>query len=150
VENATDNCSQENQEAEPEHASESCSGRHASASHQTHRVKIRGASSPPRAGGAPNLKLASASRSTTGHEARGARHPSPPTRHAAAVATVEPIAARDIALEMLVNRALNTQDQKLLALMVKRVGVALRLQRNNGVVRSLTGPGQYMLWEVER
>jgi hypothetical protein len=64
--------------------------------------------------------------------------------------SVEPMTTRDIALEMLVTRALNTQDQKLLALMVKRVGVALRLQRNNSVVRSTNGPGQYMLWEVER
>jgi hypothetical protein len=64
--------------------------------------------------------------------------------------TVEPMTSRDIAVEMLMNRALNTEDQKLLALMVKRVGVALRLQRNNSVVRSLMGPGQYMLWEIER
>ena len=63
---------------------------------------------------------------------------------------VEPMTTRDIALEMLVNRALNTEDQRLLALMVKRVGVALRIQRNNGVVRSASGPGQYMLWEIER
>ena len=63
---------------------------------------------------------------------------------------VEPMTTRDIALEMLVTRALNTEDQKLLALMVKRVGVALRLQRNNGVVRSTNGPGQFMLCEVER
>ena len=54
---------------------------------------------------------------------------------------VEPMTTRDIALEMLVTRALNTEDQKLLALMVKRVGVALRLQRNNGIVRSTNGPG---------
>ena len=41
---------------------------------------------------------------------------------------VEPMTTRDIALEMLVSRALNTDDQKLLALMVKRVGVALRIK----------------------
>jgi len=58
---------------------------------------------------------------------------------------VEPMTTRDIALETLVNRALNTEDQKLLSLKVKRVGVALRLQRNNGIVRSASGPGQYML-----
>jgi hypothetical protein len=63
---------------------------------------------------------------------------------------VEPMTTRDIALEMLVNRALNRDDQKLLALMVKRVGVALRIQRNNGIVRSTSGPGQFMLWEVAR
>jgi hypothetical protein len=32
----------------------------------------------------------------------------------------------------------------------KRVGVALWLQRNNGVVRSASGPGQFMLWEIAR
>jgi hypothetical protein len=51
---------------------------------------------------------------------------------------------------MLVTRALDKDDQKLLALMTKRVGVTLRLQRLNGVVRSSSGPGQFMLWEIER
>jgi hypothetical protein len=32
--------------------------------------------------------------------------------------------------------------------MTKRVGVALRLQRLNNVVRSSNGPGQFMLWEI--
>jgi hypothetical protein len=63
---------------------------------------------------------------------------------------VEPMTTRDIALEMLVTRALNSEDQKLLALMVKRVGVALRMQRVHGIVRSTNGPGQFMLWEIER
>jgi hypothetical protein len=30
----------------------------------------------------------------------------------------------------------------------RRVGVTLRLQRVNGVVRSASGPGQYMLWQI--
>jgi hypothetical protein len=55
---------------------------------------------------------------------------------------------RDIALEMLVTRSLDKDDQKLLALMTKRVGVALRLQRLNNVVRSSSGPGKFMLWEI--
>jgi hypothetical protein len=62
----------------------------------------------------------------------------------------EPLTARDIALEMLVTRALDKDDQKLLALMTKRVGVALRLQRLNGIVCSSSGPGQFMLWEIAR
>jgi hypothetical protein len=53
--------------------------------------------------------------------------------------------SRDIALEMLVIRALDKDDQKLLALMTKRVGVALRMQRLNGAVRSEHGTGQYMV-----
>jgi hypothetical protein len=57
---------------------------------------------------------------------------------------------RDIALEMLVARALDKDDQKFLALMTKRVGVALRLQRLNAVVRSSNGPGRLILWEIAR
>ena len=37
-----------------------------------------------------------------------------------------------------------------LRLMTKRVSVALRLQRENGVVRCEQGPGQYMLRETAR
>lgn len=62
----------------------------------------------------------------------------------------EPMTTRDIALEMLVSRALDKSDQKLLRLMTKRVGVALRIQRDNGVVKAEQGPGQFVLWEVKR
>jgi len=51
---------------------------------------------------------------------------------------------------MLVTRALDKGDQKLLRLMTKRVGVALRTQRENGAVRSEQGPGQFVLWEVAK
>lgn len=62
----------------------------------------------------------------------------------------EPLTARDVALQLLTERALNREDQKLLRLMTKRVGVALRLQKEKGIVRSDQGPGQYMLWELVR
>ena len=62
----------------------------------------------------------------------------------------EPLTSSDIALEMLVSRALDKADRKLLRLMGKRVGVALRMQRENGTVRSEQGPGQFVLWEVVR
>ena len=62
----------------------------------------------------------------------------------------EPLTSRDIALELLVARALDRNDQKLLRIMTKRVGVALRGQRDNGAVRSEQGPGQYMVWEIAR
>jgi hypothetical protein len=61
-----------------------------------------------------------------------------------------PLTTRDIALELLVERALDKSDQRLLRLMTKRVGVALRGQRENGVVKCDQGPGQYMLWEITR
>src|SRR5258708_17316591 len=41
----------------------------------------------------------------------------------------EPLTSREIALELLVERALDKTDQRLLRLMTKRVGVALRLQK---------------------
>ena len=60
----------------------------------------------------------------------------------------EPLTTRDIAVQLLIERALDGDDVKLLRLMTKRVGVALRGQRNNGVVESEQGPGQYMLWRI--
>ncbi len=62
----------------------------------------------------------------------------------------EPLTSRDVALELLVERALDKNDQRLLRLMTKRVGVALRLQKDKGVVRADQGPGQYMLWKITR
>ena len=62
----------------------------------------------------------------------------------------EPMTTRDLAMEMLVARALDKDDHKLTRLMTKRVGVALRTQRENGTVRSLLGPGQFVLREVAR
>jgi hypothetical protein len=62
----------------------------------------------------------------------------------------EPLTTRDIAVELLISRALDKSDQKLLRVMTKRVGVALRIQRENGVVQSTQGPGQFALWEVAR
>ncbi len=62
----------------------------------------------------------------------------------------EPMTTRDIAVELLVTRALDRSDVRLLRLMTKRVGVALRGQRDGGTVRVLPGPGQMVLWEVAR
>ncbi len=55
--------------------------------------------------------------------------------------TAEPLTTRDIALQLLVERALDKNDQKLLPLMTKRVGVALRLQREKGVAQREKGRG---------
>jgi hypothetical protein len=60
----------------------------------------------------------------------------------------EPLTTRDIALELRVERTLDKTDQRLLRLMTKRVGVALRLQGEKGVVRAEQGPGQYVSWEI--
>ncbi len=62
----------------------------------------------------------------------------------------EPLTTRDIALELLVTRALDKSDKRLLRLMTKRVGVALRGQRDKSTVRPEQGPGQYQLWEIRK
>ena len=62
----------------------------------------------------------------------------------------EPMSTRDIALEMLVSRALDKDDLKLLRLMSKRVGMALRTQRESGTVEASQGTGQFVLWKVSR
>src|SRR3954468_22952885 len=62
----------------------------------------------------------------------------------------EPLTTRDIALQLLIERALDKSDQRLLRLMTKRVGVALQGQRENGLVQCDQGPGQNMLWEIAR
>lgn len=62
----------------------------------------------------------------------------------------EPLTSRDIAVQLLIERALDKSDLRLLRLMTKRVGVALRIQKENGAVSSDQGPGQYMLWSLVR
>lgn len=62
----------------------------------------------------------------------------------------EPLTSRDIAVQLLIERALDKDDQKLIRVMRCRVATALRLQRDRGVVRSIQGPGQYNVWEIAR
>ncbi len=62
----------------------------------------------------------------------------------------EPLTTRDICLQLMSERALDTGNIKLVRLMTKRCGVALRIQRDKGVVRSAQGPGQYHTWEIAR
>lgn len=62
----------------------------------------------------------------------------------------EPLTTRDIAFELIVERALDKTDQKLIRLMSKRVGVSLRCQRDAGRVKAVLGPGQYNLWQIDR
>lgn len=60
----------------------------------------------------------------------------------------EPLTSRDIALQLVAERALDVADEKLMRLMVKRVGVALRGQRDKGTVKSDQGCGLYMVWSL--
>lgn len=60
----------------------------------------------------------------------------------------EPLTTRDIAMQLIAQRGLDQSDKKLLRLMTRRVGAALRHQRDRGVVRSFPGPGQFVFWEM--
>lgn len=62
----------------------------------------------------------------------------------------EPLTSRDIAAQLIAERALDQNDDKLLRLMTKRCGVALRGMRDRGIALSETGPGQSVLWEMVR
>lgn len=62
----------------------------------------------------------------------------------------EPLTSREIAAQMLLERAMDTDDQRMLRTMTKRVSTALRDQRDRGRVASIEGPGTYLLWEVGR
>ena len=66
-------------------------------------------------------------------------------RHAAA-----PMSSRDIAYELLTVRGLDRTDRRLIGQTTRRVAVALRLQRDKGLVRSEQKPGQFQLWEVAK
>ena len=60
------------------------------------------------------------------------------------------MSARDVAIELPMTRVLDRGDGKLLRLMIKRVGVAVRIQRDTGAVRTVPSPGQVSVWEVAR
>lgn len=62
----------------------------------------------------------------------------------------DPLTTREIAAQMILERGLDAGDRKLLPLMVRRVGSALRHQRDKGRVVSSEGPGNYQLWEIAR
>ena len=60
----------------------------------------------------------------------------------------EPLTSREIAAQMLLERAMDTEDVKMLRIMTKRVASALREQRDRGRIGSVEGPGNYLLWQV--
>jgi hypothetical protein len=62
----------------------------------------------------------------------------------------EPLTTKEIAAQMLLERALDVSDVKLLTLMVRRVGSALRHQRDKGNAVSVDQIGNYQLWQISR
>lgn len=61
-----------------------------------------------------------------------------------------PMTAKEIAGKIIAERGLNGGDRALGRNMVKRVGMAIRYQRTNGMVREAGTNGAEVLWEIER
>jgi hypothetical protein len=59
-----------------------------------------------------------------------------------------PIAARDIALKIMAHKHMDTSREKVVLLMRRRVGCALRKKRRSGHVRCQQEIGQPLLWEL--
>jgi hypothetical protein len=62
----------------------------------------------------------------------------------------ESLTTQEIAKEIMKARGLPMNDAKLLRKMTKRASVALRGQRDNGLVRSSQGDGLFMMWAMQR
>jgi hypothetical protein len=64
----------------------------------------------------------------------------------------EPLTTKQIALQVMAHRGLNTVDDALVMTMTRRVGASLRTYKTNGAVRSIKDGryGKYDLWEIAR
>jgi hypothetical protein len=64
----------------------------------------------------------------------------------------EPMTTRQLALQVMAARGLNTDDAALVVNITRRVGASLRSYRDNGTIRSLKDGryGKYDLWEIAR
>lgn len=61
-----------------------------------------------------------------------------------------PMTLRELAAAILARAGHDPRDSKLVASRMNRLRTALNRQRANGAVRSLTGDGQLLLWEVTK
>ena len=67
-------------------------------------------------------------------------------------AATEPLTTKQIALQVMGHRGLNTADDALVLTITRRVGASLRSYKDNGAVRSTKDGryGKYDLWEIVR
>lgn len=61
----------------------------------------------------------------------------------------KPISAKDLAGRIIAERGLNTGDPKLRRQMNKRVDMALRYQRTNGMVCAIEGDSGLVMWGID-
>ncbi len=60
----------------------------------------------------------------------------------------EPMTTADVVARLMAARGMEAGDARAKRMAMKRVGMALGRQRENGAVRSTQGPGQFVLWEI--
>jgi hypothetical protein len=67
-------------------------------------------------------------------------------------ASTEPLTTKQIALQVMAHRGLNTTDDALVLTITRRVGASLRSYRDNGAIKSIRDGryGKYDLWEIAR
>ena len=63
-------------------------------------------------------------------------------------AAAEPVTTAAVVAAIMTGRAMDAQDSKAVDLMMGRVGMALRRQERNGLVRGERGPGQAVAWKL--
>jgi hypothetical protein len=63
-----------------------------------------------------------------------------------------PLTTKQIALQVMASRGLNTEDNVLVLTMTRRIGASLRSYRDNGSLKSIRDGryGKYDLWEIAR
>ena len=60
----------------------------------------------------------------------------------------EPVATHDVVRRLMVERGQDVEDRRLVALTMKRVGMALARQEKQGSVRSMRTAGQAVTWRT--
>lgn len=59
-----------------------------------------------------------------------------------------PLTSQELAQRVMAERGLDTSNERLLKLMMKRTGACLRHWEKRGVAKKEPGPGQFKLWSV--
>jgi hypothetical protein len=78
----------------------------------------------------------------------GARHSTPTGRRYTWVRAGEPMTVKGIAETIMTERGLDKADRVLCRSMHKRVDMALRYQRTNGMVGEVEGDGVAVVWAL--
>jgi hypothetical protein len=61
-----------------------------------------------------------------------------------------PCSTQELTMHVMAERGMNTADPRLVKTVLKRVGACLRHHRSKGLIRSVEGVGDRLVWEVDR